>query len=306
MFFQYLQMLWKSLIRKSIRVFLTENKYELLDSKAGNFSMITYNIAGLPQGISAAKTERSTSIEVIGARLNDFDIINIQEDFNYNNQLYQGGNQHHYRSISMGLAIFGDGLDTLSKYPLSNFRRMKWLNRTGSDRLTPKGFTHCSLHLAKGVEIDLYNIHANSQDHIRAAKARRANFNQLATYMRTHSRGKAIILAGDFNAHFDYVEDNLPDFIRETQLTDSWVFLQHDQVIPNIDPRFLCLDSMDIDNESESIDKIMFRSSKEITLIPKNYQVEKKKFVDDQKIPLSDHWPIRVIFDWKLNDSSKV
>jgi hypothetical protein len=59
---------------------------------------------------------------------------------------------------------------------------------------------------------------------------------------------------------------------------------------------------MDIDNESESIDKIMFRSSEKLTLTPKEYEVEKEKFVDENGAPLSDHWPVSAVFDWKLND----
>lgn len=302
MVFQYLQELWRSLIRRRVHVFLHEKEHELSDSTSGNFSVITYNIAGLPQVISAAKTNRSTSIATIGSLLNNFDVVHIQEDFNYNHFLYQGGNEHPYRTISMGLAIFGDGLDSLSKYPLTNFKRVEWQNRTGSDRLTPKGFSHSTVHFGVGVEVDFYNIHANSQDHPRAAKARRANFLQLTAYINKHSIGKAIVVAGDFNSHFSFSEDNLEDFMHKTQLQDSWVILEHDQAIPTIDPLFLCIDIMDIDNESESIDKVMFRSNEKITLTPKVYEVEQDKFVDEGGEPLSDHWPISVVFDWKLND----
>lgn len=301
MFFQYLQELWKSLMRRKDHVFLHEKQYELPDLLSGNFSVITYNVAGLPQVISSAKTNRSKSIAHIGVLLNSFDIAHIQEDFNYNHYLYQYGNLHPFRTISMGLAIFGDGLDCLSKYPLSNFKRIEWLNRTGSDRLTPKGFSCCTLHLGQGVELDFYNIHANSQDNKRAAQARRANYHQLAAYINKFSVGKAIIVAGDFNAHFSYAEDNLVDFMNKTQLSDSWVSLQHNHVAPTIDPLFLCLDIMDIDNKSESIDKVMFRSNNRLVLTPKRYQVEKADFVNEQGHALSDHWPISVIFDWKLN-----
>lgn len=306
MFFQYLHELWKSLIRRKVRVFIHEQEYELSDDRSGNFSIITYNIAGLPQVISAAKTNRSTSIATIGVLCNEFDIVHIQEDFNYNTFLYEGGNFHPYRTISMGLAIFGDGLDSLSRYPITNFKRIEWQNRTGSDRLTPKGFSHCTVHLGLGVEVDFYNIHANSQDHPRAAKARRANYLQLATYINKFSVGKAIIVAGDFNSHFSFSEDNLVEFMDKTKLEDCWITLQRDHVIPIIDPLFLCVDIMDINNESESIDKVMFRSNDKLTLIPKVYEVEKEKFVDQYGEPLSDHWPISVVFDWKLNDEVEI
>ncbi|MNL39362.1 hypothetical protein D3C87_1616380 [compost metagenome] len=92
----------------------------------------------------------------------------------------------------------------------------------------------------------------------------------------------------------------------KTKLEDCWITLQRDHVIPIIDPLFLCVDIMDINNESESIDKVMFRSNDKLTLIPKVYEVEKEKFVDQYGEPLSDHWPISVVFDWKLNDEVEI
>jgi hypothetical protein len=57
-------------------------------ASSGTFSVISYNVAGLPQIISSAVTERASSIREIGGRLNRFDIVHVQEDFNYNKMLY--------------------------------------------------------------------------------------------------------------------------------------------------------------------------------------------------------------------------
>ncbi|MGH2624004.1 MAG: hypothetical protein ACRDE7_10080, partial [Sphingobacterium sp.] len=89
----------------------------LTDESEGEFSVLTYNIAGLPQLISSAKSPRSASIRTIGKRISDFDIVNVQEDFNYNLDLY-AENTHPYRTISMGGVPFSDGLSTLSNYPI--------------------------------------------------------------------------------------------------------------------------------------------------------------------------------------------
>jgi hypothetical protein len=111
---------------------------------SGKFSVITYNVAGLPGLISSAVTKRSTSIAQIGVLLNKFDIAHVQEDFNYNKHLYQD-NAHAFRTSTKGKVPFGDGLNTLSRYPIHNVRRIAWKDCTGADCFTPKGFSYSSV-----------------------------------------------------------------------------------------------------------------------------------------------------------------
>lgn len=59
---------------------------------------------------------------------------------------------------------FGDGLNTLANYDWSDFSRTEWdeCNLNEADCLTPKGFSFLRMQLANGVEVDLYNLHADA------------------------------------------------------------------------------------------------------------------------------------------------
>ena len=55
---------------------------------SGSFTVLSYNVAGLPEGLSSAPTPRDTSTTAIGQRLGPYDIVHVQEDFNYHANLY--------------------------------------------------------------------------------------------------------------------------------------------------------------------------------------------------------------------------
>ncbi|MGJ1445592.1 endonuclease/exonuclease/phosphatase family protein [Sphingobacterium spiritivorum] len=272
---------------------------ELPASNAGSFSVLTYNIAGLPEPISSAVTPRASSIADIGMKINRYDVVNVQEDFNYNRELYNNGNEHPFRTETMGKVPFSDGLNTLSKYPISDVQRIRWKDCTGADCLTPKGFSVVSLQLAKDVFVDLYNIHANAQDTPDAAVARGKNMDQLASFIKEHSKDKAILLMGDFNAHYSFELDNVRNFIKETRMIDTWVYLENKGIVPHIDPMYSAGDILAIRKDRESIDKIMFRNSAGLHFIPESYVIENRLFTDRSGLPLSDHCAVSLSFSWE-------
>jgi len=273
-------------------------KLELVHSDQGGFSVITYNVAGLPQVICSATTERAKSMSEIGTLLNDYDIAHVQEDFNYNRFLYQGGNQHPYRTKTKGGIPFGDGLNTLSKFPILEMRRIPWRNCNGADCLTPKGFTYSKIEIAKDIYIDFYNVHANAADDPASAAARRKNIEQLSRYIQDHSADQAVIVMGDINAHFCYEHDNIRDFIHDNQLSDTWLMLKANDCFPMFKP-FVKEDILLLSDECESIDKVLYRSSHNLLLTPSQYRFENLKFRNNQEEPLSDHCPVSVYFSWK-------
>ena len=65
---------------------------------SGTFSVLTYNVAGLPEAISSAPTPRESSTTTIGQRIAPYDIVNVQEDFNYHATLYAADTAHAYRT----------------------------------------------------------------------------------------------------------------------------------------------------------------------------------------------------------------
>lgn len=269
-------------------------------ARSGSFSVITYNIAGLPQVISSAKTPRSESTVAIGRKLNAFDIVHVQEDFNYNSRLYSPGNQHPYRSKTKGAVLFGDGLNTLSRYPVTDLRRIAWNHCTGADCYTPKGFSYSRIEVGSGVFVDFYNVHANAFNHKPAAAARRENLRQLSAYIGKHSRGMAVIVMGDLNAHYSYSGDNVQELIEDNNLSDVWVDLKCNKKYPFGSAALPASDIMSLTDTSETIDKILYRSSTQVSLSAASYQFEKSLFQNDEGQPLSDHHPVSAVFRWTL------
>ncbi len=270
----------------------------LPEMSSGEIDVLTYNIAGLPQWISSAETPRESSIVSIGQKINRFDLVNIQEDFNYNKFLYRD-NEHRYRTSNMGGVPFGDGLTTLSNYPIIKFERIAWEDCNGADCLTPKGFSYARVELAKGVFLDVYNVHATAQDDIQATRARRANLQQLALFVEEHSACQPILLMGDFNAHYAFEREWIKEFQEKVDVIDSWVLLQNDGFFPEVVDEFNAQPALNVTNGCESIDKIYFRNSDRLLLNPTSYQVEHNLFQNELGQPLSDHCAISLKLCWQ-------
>jgi hypothetical protein len=127
---------------------------------SGNFSTLSYNIAGIPFEYAGANATLHTPI--ISCYVKPFDIVNVQEDFNWHADLYNDCDNHPYRTPTTGGIGIGDGINTLSNFPYSDLDRVTWTNRNGADALTPKGFSVVRIRLAEGVYVDVYNLHAQS------------------------------------------------------------------------------------------------------------------------------------------------
>ncbi|MGO4758865.1 endonuclease, partial [Streptomyces sp. 2MCAF27] len=158
---------------------------------SGSFNVLSYNVAGLPEGLSSGHPEKNTPL--ISPRLGAYDLVNVQEDFNYHAALY-AGDDHPYRTPTSGGVPFGDGLNTLSDLPYDDFARVKWATCNGTDCLTPKGFTLARARLAEGVYVDLYNVHTNAGTTAVDLAARRANITQLSDFIAANSAGNAVIV----------------------------------------------------------------------------------------------------------------
>ncbi|WP_439554982.1 endonuclease/exonuclease/phosphatase family protein [Dyadobacter sp.] len=291
--------LWANTVTREAPDFNNPQAAATDTSSSGSFTVISYNIAGLPQLISSAATDRDPSIREIGARLNRFDIAHVQEDFNYNRTLYSRNN-HPFRSASKGKIPFGDGLNTLSRFPVRNLKRIKWEDCTGADCLTPKGFTFSKIEIARAVFIDFYNVHANAYNHPAAARARRRNIAQLARYIRQNSEGNAVILMGDLNGRYSYNLDNISVLQSELGLQDVWVESKNEGNVPQPLAAIPAKDILSIDHHTETIDKILYCSSTAVQMETTDYQFEKHLFSTPEGTPLSDHHPVTARFSWRV------
>jgi endonuclease/exonuclease/phosphatase family metal-dependent hydrolase len=277
------------------------------DTDAGptrGFSLLTYNVAGLPEGISASHPE--TNMPLISSRLNDYDIVEVQEDFAYHPQLI-ASSTHAYRTTPDRPKNndLGDGLNVLSVFPLTPIYRETWQScygqlDSGSDCLTDKGFALVQVELAPGVSFDLYDVHADAGLDPGSTAARADNFRQLARAIAEHSAGRAVIVGGDFNERYYTNGSTLSTLLAETGLTDVWVQLENNGQVPSAPPAVPALCAGDpSDLSCERIDKVLYRSSSELTLTPLEYSVEAGKFRDAQGRPLSDHEPVSVLFGYR-------
>ncbi|KKD06016.1 jacalin-like lectin [Streptomyces sp. WM6386] len=267
---------------------------------SGSFNVLTYNVAGLPEGLSSGNPETNTPL--ISPRLGAYDIVNVQEDFNYHAALYAGDN-HPYRTATSGGVPFGDGLNTLSDYAFEDFERVKWNNCTGTNCLTPKGFSLARVRLAEGVFVDLYNVHTNADDTDDALAARRANVTQLSNFIQANSSGNAVIVMGDTNTRYTRGGDNIRTLADENGLTDAWVQLAKGGVRPPQGADALLCPTSAPPNGCEVVDKVLYRGSDLLSLDATRYNNEWSSFLDPAGANLSDHFPHTVDFSYTLDSS---
>ncbi|MEZ5140101.1 MAG: endonuclease/exonuclease/phosphatase family protein [Acidimicrobiales bacterium] len=289
---------------------------------SGELSLLSYNVAGLPQEIS--KEHPSVNIPKISPLLEPFDVVLTQEDFDwwkpgglaettdfvhYHERLradvtHEFRTERHPGPEAVGIDIdadrpnmeLGDGLGVLSRLPIGEVDRVPWTGCFGefdsgaSDCLAMKGFLHTTLELADGVTVDLYDLHgeAGGGDEDQALQA--DDFEQLAAYIAEHSEGRAILLAGDTNLHTDLDHEDGGDGAD----VEIWqTFLEATGLTDS------CT-ATDCDDEGR-IDKVAFRSGGGVELEARSHEFQGETFVDEQGDDLSDHQPLEVVIGWRAS-----
>ncbi|MFJ8506387.1 jacalin-like lectin [Streptomyces avermitilis] len=282
---------------------LTASTSPAAAADSGTFSVLTYNVAGLPESLSSASTPRETSTPEIGRRIAPYDIVNVQEDFNYHAYLYST-DTHPYRTATSGGAGIGSGLNTVSAYAWDgdDFERARWnsCQLDSGDCLTPKGFTFMRERLAEGVYVDFYNLHTNAGTSDGDEASRADNLNQLASFISTHSNGNAVVVMGDTNTRYTRSADTIAEFAAANGLTDAWVKLIRGGTAPAKGSDALVCDQTGatVPNTCEVVDKILYRGSKLVTLNATSYNNEHAAFLNSDGLMLSDHDPITATFSW--------
>ena len=278
---------------------------------AGTLSVLTYNVAGLPEGISGSTPSVNTPL--ISPLLNAYDLVVVQEDFNYHEPLV-ASLTHPYQSVKdtnpgpygeqLGFA-FGDGLNTFSSSPFSGFQRVTWNECFGvfsnsSDCLTPKGFSVATLEIEPGVLVDVYDLHSDAGSAEPDLAARRSNIRQLYAFISGHSADRAVIVLGDTNSRYTRGGDVLPEMLAAVGLTDVWVQLERAGALPEVGAALTAACASDpAGGECERVDKIFFRSGGGVVLEALDYDVP-GNFVDAAGERLSDHDPVSALFSYRL------
>jgi hypothetical protein len=262
----------------------------------GSFSTLTYNVAGLPQGLSSASGDRAEATALISCYVNQFDFVNVQEDFNYHAALYDRCDDHPYRSPTSGGAGFGSGLNSLSRFPYDDWDRVQWGACNGVDCLTPKGFTMARTRLAEGVYVDIYNLHAQAQTAAADLDARRKDVLQLLGYIESNSAGNAVIVMGDTNTRYTRDGDNMWEFLLRG-FTDVWVSRLRNGSVPASGAATLGCDPAVTGPDCEVVDKLLVRDNGFVGLTATDYRIAADA-VDANGADLSDHRGIAAIWHY--------
>ncbi|MFB7243677.1 endonuclease [Streptomyces populi] len=271
---------------------------------SGTFSVLSYNVAGLPDGISSAPTPRQSATTAIGGLIAPYDVVHVEEDFNYHAALYAADTAHAHRTPTSGGAGIGSGLNTLSKisYDTDDFERVGWnsCQIDSGDCLTPKGFTFMRERLAEGVYVDFYNVHTNAGTSAGALASRADNLNQLTAFIATHSAGNAVVVMGDTNTRYTRSGDTIAEFAAANGLTDAWVQLVRGGTAPAKGSDALVCDQSGttVPDTCEVVDKILYRGSKLVSLNATGYHNEHTRFLTSDGLMLSDHDPVTASFTW--------
>ncbi|KAL4929168.1 endonuclease/exonuclease/phosphatase family protein [Aspergillus undulatus] len=282
-----------------------------LAATSGTFNILSFNVAGLPEIINGNDVpgDKTENTEIIGERFSeyDYDIIHVQEDFNYHAALYST-DTHPYRTATSGGVPFGSGLNTLANFDWIDFERVKWetcSNASGADCLTPKGFTVMRVKVDEGVYVDCYNLHADAGSEDEDVTARSANLQQVADYIATNSIGNAVLVFGDTNARYTSSGENIRVFQSQEDMVNPWVELILDGVEPEEGIDAITCTNPTTTQTCETVDKIFYRGSPALTLQATSWAYEDEKFLNNGSI-LSDHNPISSEFSWTVSDSFRL
>jgi hypothetical protein len=258
--------------------------------RTGTISLLAYNVAGLPEGLSSSHPLTYTSF--IAPLLNEYEIVNVQEDFCYHDSLLKYVT-HPYITPTTGCVPGGDGLNTFSRFPITNLYREAWTNCTSTDCLTPKGFSYSQIEISPGVVIDVYNIHTNAGSTDIAKEARKYNLVQLQNYMKAHSVDKPVIVMGDFNSRYTRIGDSIETML-DLGFKDVWLELIRKGSIPEKGNSLTACDPDRNAFDCEKVDKVFYRSNDKVLFTPLTYQLDDSRYYyqNNDSLPLSDHWPL--------------
>ncbi|MBI4738519.1 endonuclease/exonuclease/phosphatase family protein [Candidatus Woesearchaeota archaeon] len=253
-------------------------------SSDDRFSVLTYNVQALPGTL--AEHDPQTTLPIISPKLNEYDLVLIQENFFYWNQLASKTHHRYVSSPQQGKAFrANDGLTRFSYLPfgVADHTRVEWVTCNGfltddNDCLAMKGFSVATHLLYYNLGVDVYNIHMDAGSSSGDRLARAQQISQLVQYINTRSATRAVIVAGDTNLTGSD-KDLLENLLTGAGLTDS------------------CR-ALDCGDESR-IDRVMYRSSADIELVPLKWKIP-TEFVDEKGEALSDHVPVMVEFQFRL------
>lgn len=258
-------------------------------ASAGTLRVLTYNVAGLPDGLSSAEGALLDRMPAIQDRLADYDLVGIQEDFDETAHavLTEGTGHAEVRWFSRPLAadrVYGSGLSQLLPQAASAYREEHYDACNGvldgaSDCLASKGFQTSTLLLG-GHPLDVINTHHEAGGGGEDNAARLSQVDAVLRAVEDHSAERAVLMTGDFN-------------LRPSDPDDAVPLARYD------DARLLRACDLLGCPEPDHIDQIRVRSSPRLSLEVLEWE-RVADFVTPDGVDLSDHPAISVLLAWEV------
>ena len=310
------------------------------------FSVATLNVDGLPTYIAdihinpdgpGGETQR------VGEFLarKGYDIIGVQEDFNYDEELRQSLELHYNYGdwqgdidLSFG-KIMGvlfanerfetDGLRVFwrKNHQIEQENAVAWYDSYGKfdhawDDMAAKGFRRAEVTLGNGCSFVVYDMHMDASDdddektgddwHDKAA--RWSQWRQLCSAVMDKLDDRPVVLLGDMNSY--YTRDSiLALFFHPIESTgqytvhDAWVEFVRQGNYPAIGDQQLSTSEYGF-VLGETLDKILYINpvkGDRLSLV--DYHVETDYTWDDGS-PLGDHYPIAAVFRLESEEATIV
>lgn len=298
-------------------------------------TVATVNVDGLPSYIDRIHvnpdgpgTAGTYMVSEFLAR-KGYDIIGVQEDFNYDEELrfslerdYAYG--YWQGDIDLGFGkivkvLFGDRFDTdglrlfwRRQHRLEHEEAVEWYDSYGRfdhcwDAIVRKGFRCCEMTLAGGQRIVVYDMHMDASTDADEANgndegdkdARRSQWQQLRDYVLARLDERPVILLGDMNSLYprDSIQALFIDPINATGrylVSDTWV--EHEQ-----NGQYPAVGSGDRHvayANGEVLDKIIYINPVSGTRLKlEAYRLETDYTYDDGT-PMGDHYPVSATFSF--------
>jgi len=279
------------------------NNVDVTTDIVGEFTVLTYNISGMPFPLSGGPWPRITNTLQIGSRIADFDIVNVQEDIAYHpfliaDALFPDRTAPEVPAWAWPIGVpFSDGLNSLSAYNIESLHRQSWTDRP--NLLNPGGFTYTRQHIPGGSSVDVYNVDTSG------GSLTAAEIDQLSTFIGAASIGRAVIVTGDFGQLYSDPGQVLAGFTAANGLTDAWVQVEYGGVAPTDAP------TCAYDDGCEQRDKIFYRdaaplnpgdpATSPVRLQAMSYTNEGLNFRNDAGVDLSAYRPQSVTFGYSVD-----
>ncbi len=298
--------------------------------KSETFSVATLNVDGLPQKILVVNVNADGPGAVGTARIGKYlmkkgyDIVCMQEDFNYHDVLIPWMEDDYANDTWSGdIGVEGrdidflhlqnhrfecDGLCTFWKkdITLESTERTAWTASFGKfshalDDIITKGFRRYNVTLANGLSLLVYNMHMDASDDkdelegkdAKDKEARQVQWQQLRDEILSRLDTRPIIIMGDMNSFYgqDNVKAAFIDAINNSgkgTVTDVWVELQNKGLFPETKDDGI--------SGGEVLDKILYVNPSTGTQIKAvSMKLDKEGYLQDGK-PLGDHYPLSATF----------